>query len=52
MLPPQLPRAVFEIEAESMHDAATGCPVVIPIRSLHAPIKIAKRPDGSSMVAD
>jgi len=52
VLTPQLLRDVFEIEAEVMVDVATGCPVVIPIRSLHAPIKIAERPDGSSMVAD
>jgi hypothetical protein len=28
------------------------CPVVLPIRALHAPVKTAERPDGASMVAD
>jgi len=52
VLTPQLLRDVFEIEAEVMIDAATGCPVVIPIRSLHAPVRAAERADGVSMVAD
>lgn len=49
---PHLLRDVFEIEAEVMVDPASGCPVVIPIRALHAPVTTAEPADGSSMVAD
>ena len=52
VLTPQLLRDVFEIEAEVMVDSATGCPVVIPIRALHAPATTVEPADGSSMVAD
>ncbi len=52
VLTPQLLREVFEIEAEVLLDAATGCPVVIPIRALHAPATTVERPNGAAMVAD
>ncbi len=52
VLTPELLREVFEIEAGVMLDANTGCPVVIPIRSLHAPVRTAEPPDGASMVTD
>ncbi len=52
VLTPHLLRDVFEIEAEVLHDADTGCPVVIPIRSLHAPATTVEPAYGSSMVAD
>ncbi len=49
---PELLREVFEIEAEVLLDAITGCPVVIPIRSLHAPTSTVEPADGATMVAD
>lgn len=52
VLTPQLLREVFEIEAEVLLDGETGCPVVIPIRALHAPATTAELPDGATMVAD
>ncbi|MDQ3655531.1 MAG: ATP-binding cassette domain-containing protein [Chloroflexota bacterium] len=52
VLTPQLLRDVFEIEAEVLLDAGTGCPVVLPIRSLHAPVNTTEPAAGSSLVAD
>ncbi len=49
-IPAQLLRDIFEIEADVLV-AGTGCPVVIPLRALHALAPTVEPADGASMVA-